>query len=231
MQLLFCVAGCVKNDQIVAMNNTAPEVAEIIQNLEQGNEAVLEPFFCTNKLFPYVYVRNGSVVEYKSYNKAKTNYVSFKMSDHVAAYTNRYGVIFLNDQEILLSLSEITNLPEVRDRGVDAVAFCIYHASDENNIRSAYEKLASGGLESLSLWSAVNIGEYFWEDGAQEQSARIKALLKIPKAQEYIFSRILPENPEKRRIAMINFFAYTIFHFTEQPHYIINIPYAATINQ
>lgn len=51
MPLLFCVAGCVKNDQIVAMNNTAPEVAEIIQNLEQGNEAVLEPFFCTNKLF------------------------------------------------------------------------------------------------------------------------------------------------------------------------------------
>ena len=152
------------------------------------------------------------------------------MSDHADACTNRYGVIFLNDQEILLSLSEITNPPEVRDRGADAEVFCIYHASDENSIRSAYEKPASGGLERLPL-SAANIGGYFWEDGAQEQSARIKALLKIPKAQEYIFSRILPENPEKRRIAMINFFACTIFHFAEEPHYIINIPYAAATNQ
>ena len=85
---------------------TEVQIQRFTTALENENYDFLEQLFNTNQLFPFLIVQNSKIVQNEI-----TNQITFQNSGNVIAYTNIYGIVFLESSQTALNISEITKLP------------------------------------------------------------------------------------------------------------------------
>ncbi len=82
------------------------ELQNIISSVEKQDFSIFDELFDTSQLSPYKYIG-----DFEHIKDEKTNYISHTHKGKIIAYTNQYGMVFFNDEEILHTLEDIQKVP------------------------------------------------------------------------------------------------------------------------
>ncbi|MGL4367226.1 MAG: hypothetical protein ACRCTQ_02940 [Brevinemataceae bacterium] len=220
---------------------TSEEITTIISGLENGDYTILDPFFETNQLFPYVVVTNGDVIlldlkkldlEEQSGYPLITNSFTLEKSGIIIAYTNQYGIVFLNDNEVVVSKQEWLKISSNNTIGFEERMTNTFNLTDPTLIADEFSQLYDSGVYQFLTYNILKrIASFFREnfkDGSAEKICSLMTALSphitndeiditfdISKKEEfykYLYSRTFPiNNPEKELISLRNYWGFLFF--------------------
>ncbi|MGL4560757.1 MAG: hypothetical protein ACRCV0_00510 [Brevinema sp.] len=190
---------------------TPEERATIVAGLEKGDYTVLDRFFETNELFPYITVRDGFFVQYygnqSTYtinsNKSITNHYFFKSNGETLVYTNNYGLPFIVSDKPMLSVDELTNIPQASCSGLTDMVLAIMNARNTETLLQGdflflgdssfkiFLTVISNKIIDLLGSNLINFNEIIFD--------------------KYIQEKILPQDFEVQKILVLNHLTQWIF--------------------
>ncbi|MGL4394581.1 MAG: hypothetical protein ACRCS8_05090, partial [Brevinema sp.] len=197
---------------------TPEERASIIAGLEKGDYTVLDRFFTTNELFPEFIVKDSDIREWYC---DLTNKISFQNKGTVISYTNRYGISFLNSDELVLTEDELTNtlIQQSKSFGqIHTLASCIIETNIESITNILDEDVYDGGSTILYIKAEFILHELLNLDQKERKLLDIYSPENRDKLIAYYHSRILPKNLVQEKIVWINYIAYLMFRPMDDSH-------------
>lgn len=115
--------------------------AKIISELKKGNYKVLDFYYSRKKAKPFITLQNGQIYVKQFYTKDPiTKPFTFKNNGKPFLYKNSYGVLFVNDKEVLLSLDEIKSMPNSECFGFYQMMQKAYSATNHKQIQQLYQE-------------------------------------------------------------------------------------------
>ncbi|MGL4394011.1 MAG: hypothetical protein ACRCS8_02170 [Brevinema sp.] len=207
---------------------TPEERASIIAGLENGDYTVLDRFFTTNELKPFLKVQDKIFIK-----DGKTNIVSFQNKDSIIAYTNVYGIVFLNSTQVILDsvqincfpfleyglltffsnlqILDLTNTEEFEDQFLEGISIAIKYPVPCHTPETVIELLSNSKIKSFGYHVLSGTPSYRY--GNDYNNAPIIATLLYPFSTKYpelgiSFLKQLenPDNIELRKL----FFKYIL---------------------
>ncbi|MGL5722267.1 MAG: hypothetical protein ACRCY4_07705 [Brevinema sp.] len=190
----------------------SPEV--IIAEIEKGNFTVLDPFFDTNELFPASFVRDGYVIDFSTidtldytkpipnidFSNPLTNTITFSNIGEPITYTNKYGVPFIEDRKLLISLSILTNMRQYQCTGFEWLITSIANAQTTDE---AFNADFQFGDSSYGVYIDYIIGasikRYF------DRDSNLSKVLDKSELKSYFRHKILSTSLENIQFSMINY--------------------------
>ncbi|MGL4560721.1 MAG: hypothetical protein ACRCV0_00325 [Brevinema sp.] len=194
---------------------TAEERAAIIVGLKNSDYTVLDRFFETNELYPEMIVQDAYIIESSiDSNIQETNNVTFQNKETVISYTNQYGILFLNrnctsftEEEILYSL---TNQHWALSQIADVTSQIL------SNNSTNFTKILNCIFPNTS-YLMLNIANIRINQLIQSNTISLDSLnISKKELNQYIISKIEPNNIESLKKYWINHVAWLVFKPVEK---------------
>ncbi|MGL4394664.1 MAG: hypothetical protein ACRCS8_05515 [Brevinema sp.] len=139
----------------VDLDNTDKESSQFITALKKGDYSVLDEYFDTNNLSPSIVLEKSKIDLYNwaEHKKRKYSVADFSFSNEgkVLAYTNQYGIIFINDQEELISLEEVNTISNANCLGFSYIIANSREHTTPRDLREFFD-------ENVYDYSSLSIG-------------------------------------------------------------------------
>ncbi|MGL4562192.1 MAG: hypothetical protein ACRCV0_07915 [Brevinema sp.] len=213
------------------------ERTTIIVGLEKGDYTVLDRFFETNKLYPYIIATNGSVVLFDIENSKCigagdstliTNDFTISNIGGVISYTNAYGIPFLNPNEVIVSQEEWNTIGSKATIHFETLVNVIFPLSDLSEILYTFDKCNKTFSDISLTYYLMNVlsalDTYFVNSiNDFDDKVKIRNLISFNAKNEdrsninkplinYLSTKVFFINNEKQHVNSIkNYFAYYFF--------------------
>lgn len=182
-----------------------------ISELNNGNYEVLAKYFTRENLQADRILTNVIINMTGGQKKDIIEEIPLKNAGKISSWRNQYGALFLNDEELLISLKEWESLPMTCKKFQEKLR-SFYSETDNKILQSRIEEFFGLDWRNIYINFAAPPHDY---GGCPEEIYILYDIIKDAFNQktdlyDYIMNRlILPQDPIKLRIALLNMIAFS----------------------
>ena len=214
----------VARDDVYQQYITEVQIQKILVGLDNKDYSVLDLFLSKKHLFPYITVQEGYMLTYDitkplNIGLGEYTYISnqFFLSnvEAIVSYTNQYGVIIYNDQNILISQKDWNRIAPQPNNGFSETMNKSFETKDIQKIIALYDSLYDSSIYIAPHWSFVHVYNYIdqhYKGSNSDYIDRLKNYIYNDDVLHYIYQKTFPtDNTIKLRTALLNHWAYIFY--------------------
>jgi len=216
--ILLFIVSCADNkkeqEKIVELQN-------IITSIEKQEFSIFDKYFSKDKLYPVFSLQDTVFID-PDHDNIETALIIYTNKGQTITYTNKYGVLFPENHEILVSYNEIQNIAgqisEIRNNELTWIYRQLSQSIDKQDPRM------KNYLIFNTLWYANNkvltqilTNNISYNNSSKSLQQTIDVLLKVLSVddnksyQQYLFIQSLGNNELQQRIALKNYLILALY--------------------
>ncbi|MGL4388204.1 MAG: hypothetical protein ACRCTJ_02275 [Brevinema sp.] len=200
---------------------SSKEKKAIAIGLKRKKYEVLDQFFKPEELYPAIYITHKFVVEDINSNDSFmtiTNQISFQKTGAVIAYTNKWGVFFVNDKEYLFTPDEFTNTLVKQStlfKPLQQISKRIFEAKKAQELRGIIQEISHAEDVYILIASVFALQNSHLRINKNDSLISTYTVLTTDPLRHYINQKILPKSSqslEKQRLFWLNYLVFYLFY-------------------
>ncbi len=200
-------------------------VKKIVHGIQNKNYRVLDEFLDTKEMSPYMIIHSGYIIGYdesKPINldtgefSLKSNQITFSNIDKIISYTNKYGVIIYNNEEILVSQKEWNEVSPALNYAFLENMNQSFETTNIQDIIDSFDRLYDSSIYIAPRYSYINLYNYIREHSAYSDSEELDKLMDYIYDEEllhYVYLKTFKnDNNNTRRTVLLNHWTYLLYN-------------------
>ncbi|MGL4388031.1 MAG: hypothetical protein ACRCTJ_01385 [Brevinema sp.] len=225
MKMLLLIMLLLKNT-VSFSSMTDLEKSELIFELKKGDDKFLKKYASRKHAAPLQKLENGQIYvkKYLSGESLRQPF-TFINNGKTFLYENKFGVRFVNDEEVLLSLDEIKSMPNAQCFGFYDLMKKSYYATNYQQIQKLYKEFSG---DDLSYYYIIVKNHYYTIFDAMKDRIKINTREVFTEQERDSiaerFFHIAYSTEEKKRIAYLNMILSQILSDYYEGHPYLTVP-------